>query len=476
MINFEPNSGSLEINEARRSHKRTRETGRTEPVRLRGREVPPSAKRIIHSLRDMGYSFEQAVADVVDNSVRAGATQITIDAQFDGDNSWVRIADNGTGMSEDEICEALRYGSQREYDEDDLGKFGLGLKTASLSQCRRLSVASRNEPRRGDCHAYAWDLTHISNTDRWEVLPITRGSMLKMLSEPLEKSTGTVVLWENLDRVLGYKKPYGEAARKRISNDCRRLEQHLGMVFHRFISGEVKDRQFSITINGNTVVPWDPFCRSESKTIELNPIRLSVDEDGIKGSVILHPYFLPRRDDFSSQEAFARAGCGRWNQMQGFYIYRANRLIQAGGWSNLRARDEHTKGARVAVSFLPAVDEAFKINVAKMRAQLPSSIREKVDGLLGPYLERARAVYAGRDSATNAGGTGTGSGTGTGAGGGAGGVIGGGTGGRGRRTGTDGKTKLLTREQWAREMMLVARLKERPVVRAVLKRMKARGK
>ncbi len=427
-------------------------------------------------MRDMGYDFEQAVADVVDNSVRAGATHISIDVRFDGDDSWVRIADNGSGMSEDEVCEALRYGSQREYDEDDLGKFGLGLKTASLSQCRRLSVASRNKPRRGNVHAYAWDLTHIGKTDRWEVLPVTRGSMLEMLCEPLEKSTGTVVLWENLDRILGYKKPYGEPAFKRLRSDCRRLELHLGMVFHRFLSGEVKGRQFSITLNGNKVEPWDPFCLSESKTVSLPPLRLAIDEDGIKGSVIIHPYILPKKDYFSSHEAFMRAGCNAWNQLQGFYIYRANRLIQAGGWSNLRTRDEHTKLARVAVSFMPAVDEAFKINVAKMRAQLPASVREKVREFLGPYLDRARAIYDRKESVGNASGTGINSGTGSGSGGVAGGATGGGTGGRGRRTGSGGNTKLLTREQWAREMMLVARLKERPVVRAVLKRMKARVK
>lgn len=438
-------------------------------------ELIPSAKRIIHSLRDMGYDFEQAVADVADNSVKAGASDIRIDVQFDGDDSWVRIADNGTGMREDQIREALRYGSQRKYADDDLGKFGLGLKTASLSQCRRLSVASRHDPRRREVSAYAWDLAHISKTDRWEVLSIRKGAMLQMLVEPLDKSTGTVVLWENLDRVLGYRKPYGEAARKRLLYDCRRLEQHLGMVFHRFLSGQVRGRSFSITLNGNKIEAWDPFSPNEAKTVALKPQKLVVDEDGIRGAVIIEPFILPKQDDFSSHEAFLRAGCDAWNQMQGFYIYRANRLIQAGGWSNLRTRDEHTKLARVAVSFMPAVDEAFKINVAKMRAQLPASIREQVRTILQPYLKRAREVYDRKEVVVGSSrGKSDSTGGGTTAGGSV--VTARSSRDRGGRTSGAGTTKLLSCDQWAKELILVAEPKERPVVRAVLGRLKLRSK
>src|SRR5687768_16355260 len=106
-------------------------------------EVIPDARRHMRSLSDMGYDFAQAIADVVDNSIAAEATEVRIDIEFDGDESWVRIADNGAGMRPEVLKEAMRYGANREYDEDDLGKFGLGLKTASMSQCRRLTVASR---------------------------------------------------------------------------------------------------------------------------------------------------------------------------------------------------------------------------------------------------------------------------------------------------------------------------------------------
>lgn len=359
-----------------------------------GIEVIPSAKRLIKSLRDMGYDFSQAVADVVDNSIEAASTLVAIDVEFDGDDSWVRIADNGKGMKPDRLREAMRYGAEREYDKDDLGKFGLGLKTASMSQCQCLSVASRWNNERADIAAYSWDLKHIEKTNRWEILPLERNALGPAIRQPLKDTTGTVVLWQHLDRILGYKHPYGELARKRLSQTCREIELHLGMVFHRFLTGETRSKRFKLFLNGNEIKPWDPFCRSESKSKKLQPIIIPIEHEGISGEVLIEPFVLPHQDDFSSGDAFRHAsGPANWNQQQGFYIYRAGRMIQSGGWSNLRAPDEHTKLARVAVSFSPALDEAFKINVAKMRVQMPSVIRDAVREAIGPVVKLARENY-----------------------------------------------------------------------------------
>ena len=361
---------------------------------MTGIEVIPSAKRLIKSLRDMGYDFSQAIADIVDNSIEAGATVVKIDVQFDGDNSWVRIADNGKGMKPDQLREAMRYGAERDYDEDDLGKFGLGLKTASMSQCQCLSVASRWNPERADIAAYSWDLDHIENTNRWEILPIEKDELGDTIREPLKETKGTVILWQRLDRVLGYKHPYGEFARKRLLQTCREIELHLGMVFHRFLMGEARSKRFKLLVNDNEVKPWDPFCRTEGKTKKLQAITIPVEYEGISGEVHFEPFVLPHQADFSSPEAFHHAGGpANWNQQQGFYIYRAGRMIQSGGWSNLRAPDEHTKLARVAVSLSPSLDEAFKINVAKMRVQLPTSIRDSVRDATGPVVKIAREIY-----------------------------------------------------------------------------------
>lgn len=360
----------------------------------KGHEVIPGARRLIMSLRDMGYDFAQAIADVVDNSIEANASLVTIDVEFDGDNSSVRIADNGKGMTPKQLREAMRYGSEREYGDDDLGKFGLGLKTASMSQCQCLSVASRCNADRANIAAYTWDLDHIQKTNRWEILPIEDSDLGPAIRQPLKENTGTVVLWQRLDRILGYKHPYGEKARKQLSQMCREIEQHLSMVFHLFLSGKVARKKLRILVNGNEVKPWDAFCQTELKTKKLQPIKFQVEHEGVHGEVLLQPFVLPHQDDFSSPEAFRLAsGPNNWNQQQGFYIYRANRMIQSGGWSNLRTPDEHTKLARVVVSFSPLLDEAFKINVAKMRVQLPAKIREDVKEAIIPVTRLAREVY-----------------------------------------------------------------------------------
>lgn len=363
-------------------------------------EVIPDAKRLIHSLRDMGYDFAAAVSDLVDNSIEAGATLVAIDIEFAGDDSWVRIADNGKGMKPADIREAMRYGSEREYTDEDLGKFGLGMKVASLSQCQRMSVASRTSRERAEIAAYCWDLEHIAKSKRWEIVELDRESMGATLRTPLIDTSGTVVLWQRLDRLLGYQYPYGEHARKRLLGMCREAEEYLAMVFHRFLSGEAKGRKkLRIVLNGNEVRAWDPFARSEPETKALSPIPIRIEDGQISGYVVLDPFVLPQQSRFSSPEAFKRtSGLNNWNQQQGFYIYRADRLIQSGGWSRLRTLDEHTKLARVALRFSPQLDDAFKVNVAKMKVQIPQQIREQIEHALKPVIKMAQEAYR-RDGA-----------------------------------------------------------------------------
>lgn len=364
-------------------------------ARTNGHEVIPSAKRLIRSLRDMGYDFSTAVADIVDNSIEAGSTNVFINIEFNGDNSWVRIADNGIGMGVEQLQEAMRYGSERDYDnEKDLGKFGLGLKTASMSQCQRMIVASRCDQNQKAIHAYCWDMNHVDLTNKWEILKVPKKELKSILNHYLDDSTGTVVFWQRLDRILGYKHPYGDFAKKRLLGMCRDLEEHLSMVFHRFLAGEVPGKRLKIMLNGNNVEPWDPFARQEIKTLILDPIPLHLEHEGKTGIVTLEPYVLPPKDDFSSTDSFNLAsGPKKWNRQQGFYIYRANRLIQSGGWCGLKTIDEHLKLARIAINFSPHLDEAFKINVSKMNVQLPVQIREQMENATRPVAKLAQDTY-----------------------------------------------------------------------------------
>jgi len=425
----------------------------------KGHELIPSAKRLISSLRDMGYDFAQAVADVVDNSVEAGATLINIDVEFDGNDSWVRIADNGKGMKPDVLREAMRYGAERKYEEDDLGKFGLGLKTASMSQCQRLSVASRWSEGRCEINAFSWDLAHIQQTNRWEVLKLKGKEITPLMANPLKNNKGTVVLWQRLDRILGYKYPYGEMAKKKLSMICREIELHLGMVFHKFIKGEVRGKRFKLLLNGNLIEPWDPFCQEQKKTKKLSQLNIPVKHEGISGEVVIEPFILPHKDDFATLEEFqAASGPANWNQQQGFYIYRAGRMIQSGGWSGFRTIDEHTKLARISVSFAPSLDEAFKINVAKMRVQLPSIIKEEVLKSITSVVRMAREIYDRKEIKTSTGSSKKAKQATTSV--------------KNERIYDDKKhsPEVFSFKQWAQQIMLFATSKEREVINALLSR------
>ena len=179
-------------------------------------ELIPSAKRLIRSLRDIGYEFVDAVADIVDNAVEAEATAINITLNFDGEESYLTIADNGVGMASKEVQEALRFGSNRTYGEsEDLGRYGLGLKTASLSQAEKLTVSSRRSEERARIISYCWSLEHIDKTNRWEILKIETEDLKKEVRQHLHETTGTVVTWERLGRLLGYKYPAGEHAKNK---------------------------------------------------------------------------------------------------------------------------------------------------------------------------------------------------------------------------------------------------------------------
>lgn len=355
----------------------------------------PSAARLATALRDVGYDFSGAVADLIDNSIAAGATAVDITARFDAGESWIRIADNGTGMDGATLNEALRFGSRRDYEFDDLGKFGLGLKTASLSQCRRVLVGSRTSKQRARLEVRALDLDLMQQHDTWEIDILSGSDRPSEVTEPLQAVPGTVVVWRNLDRLLPYKRRDGERARKGLLKSLEDLDQYLGMVFHRFLAGEVpRRRKLTITINGTVVDPWDPFARDEEATEELPMAEFDVIHDGAVGVVTFRPFVLPNKFQFSTPHAHERYGRSRWNQSQGLWVYRANRLIQDGGWRYLRSADEHTKYARAALDFSPDLDDAFGINIAKMRVNLPGTLKSDLQAPVEALVRRAKQRYS----------------------------------------------------------------------------------
>jgi hypothetical protein len=357
-------------------------------------EVTPSAARLTRSLRDVGYDFPSAVADLVDNSISANATHVQVIIEFDGVRSHVLIADDGTGMSENALVEALRFGSRRTYDDKDLGRYGLGLKTASLSQGRSVAVITRRAASVDRVFIRELNLDLIEEVDEWLVVQPRRSAETDRARELLGDGTGTVVLWRSLDRVLPEKRPDGSWARRRIENHARRTAEHMALVFHRFLEGLPDGRKVTISVNGEKVQPWNPFAPGEEHCHELAPQNFEITVGDFFGSVRLRRFVLPARPQFSSQEAFERlSGPLNWNRQQGLYVYRADRLVQWGGWAGIRGIDEHTKLARASLDFDTSLDPVFNINVSKMRVSMPPQLRQMIEASVNDLCLAANAAY-----------------------------------------------------------------------------------
>lgn len=345
----------------------------------RSYEVAPRAARLTNSMRDIGYDFPTAIADLIDNSITAGATRVEVDLHHEGEDSHVTVIDNGSGMTANGLNEALRFGSNSIYTTGDLGRFGLGLKTASLSQCRRVSVVSRINPERGRISCRTLDLDIIEDWDEWLIVADASSPAVDAAKARLASGRGTAVIWESMDRVLPASMTNNGWGRRRLAQLAERTAEHISMVFHRFLAGEM-GRPLSIAVNGRELEPWDPFARCEPATTVLEPVCFELPSDQVVSRVWLHRYILPPRDSFSAAEQFERlSGPLKWNRQQGIYMYRAGRLVQSGGWNGIRGLDEHTKLARCSLEFVTDLDHHFQVNVAKMRINLPPTMRQMLE-------------------------------------------------------------------------------------------------
>jgi hypothetical protein len=355
--------------------------------------ITPSAARLTESLRDIGYDFPAAVADIVDNSIMAGAGRVDILIEFDGTDSFVSVADDGCGMTANGLIEALRYGTRRTYPRGDLGRYGLGLKTASLSQCRSVTVVTRSSPLGARVTSRMLDLDLIAEWDEWLVVDPGGDQVVTGARRLLDDGPGTVVIWRKLDRVLPEKRPHGNWGKRRLEGMAAKTAEHLGIVFHRFLEGTAS-QNLMITMNGEKVEPWNPFAPGEPARIELPPQRFEVAAARSAGKATLQRYVLPSRDQFSSPAQFDRlSGPLNWNRQQGLYIYRADRLVQWGGWNGIRGIDEHTKLARASLDFDTDLDSAFNINVAKMRATIPPQLRQMLERPINELCGQADDIY-----------------------------------------------------------------------------------
>ena len=340
-------------------------------------ELIPDPARTIEGLRDTGYTFETAVADLVDNSIAAGSTTVDIQILLDmrGDVRLM-IADDGCGMDRRELRQAMTYGSPKRRDPASLGKFGLGLKTASTAFCRRLSVVSRAA---GVLPVMAtWDLDHVGAKNKWLLQESDEPDVeaIDRLDAVAGLGSGTVVVWDKVDRLLReYKKPGAGPQRRALKRKCDDLGEHLAMTFQRFLDPtDSRGRNLKVLLNGESVVPWDPFQTDLAELVAKDTVAVTVEEDvtETEAEFLVQAFILPRRADFPNEERAKDAKLG--SNRQGLYIYREQRLIHAGSWLRMFKVEPHLSLLRVEFSFDHRLDQAFHLDVKKSQILLDDEL------------------------------------------------------------------------------------------------------
>lgn len=353
---------------------------------MKTKPLPPYAPTIIESTRAIGYTLEAAIADIVDNSISASASCADI-FFFPVGDSYIAILDDGCGMDADALETAMRYGSQNpneKRDPNDLGRFGLGLKTASLSQCRTLTVASKQGNR---IEARCWDIDHVTEALDWSLLVLDSEEEFNAIPqiEALRKlKSGTLVVWQNLDRLKVGELNFSRSMGKKM-NDVR---SHLALVFHRYISGEPGIKKIQLRMNNTSVEPADPFLSKRNTQVMSDEIMK------ISGSkVVVRPYILPHISNLTSDEILALGGKDGLRKSQGFYIYRNKRLLVWGTWFRMMRQAELSKLARVQVDIPNELDSLWTLDIKKSTAMPPEEVRNNLEAVIERLAEHSKRTW-----------------------------------------------------------------------------------
>lgn len=352
---------------------------------MKTKKLPPYAPTLIESTRAIGYSLETAVADIIDNSIAAEAKKVDI-YFFPIDAAYIAILDNGRGISETELDLAMQYGSKNPMDtrdEKDLGRFGLGLKTASLSQCRCLTVITKQG---AVVEARRWDIDHVAEVGDWSLLILDPEeiSSIPQINELLKYESGTLVVWQKLDRLKAGEINFELALGRKID----RVRSHLSLVYHRYLIGEPGIVKLQISINGEKVPAADPFLTKKS-------IQAMADEtlviDGHK--IIVKPYILPHISKITAEEVKQLGGKEGLRKQQGFYVYRNKRLLVWGTWFRMMRQGDLSKLARIQVDIPNTLDDLWTLDIKKSSALPPAEVRKNLEIIIDKIAERSKRTW-----------------------------------------------------------------------------------
>ncbi len=353
-------------------------------------ELVPDASNLIESQRSVGYTFETAIADIVDNSVSANATRI--DINFNNQQKYVSILDNGYGMSKIELLQAMKYGSRSIYDlrtQDDLGRFGLGLKMASFSQCRKLTVVSIKD---GEYSGAVWDLDVVKKKNAW-IVQILNDEEIRnthRFSELGILSSGTLVIWEKFDKLEQY-----ADFKFNFDESLEKTENHLSLVFHRFL----QENQIDIFFNQRAIDFVDPFFISNKAT---QPKSSDVIfENSRNARIDIKPYIVPYQKRLSQKERHVLKKFEHCKLGPGLYIYRNRRLIAWGKWFRLVRPNELANLARIQIDIPNTIDDLWEIDVKKSQLNIPTSLRTQLRNVITKSIGESERVYKYRGTKRN---------------------------------------------------------------------------
>lgn len=353
--------------------------------------LEPRADILMTAIRSIGYTFESALADIIDNSISSGASNIHINFSSISP-AYISILDDGCGMNPDELRQAMKYGSKdvrEKREKEDLGRFGLGLKTASLSQCKRLTVISKKD---GHIYGARWDLDIIQKKQAWilEVLSETEVEAAYPCSTfiPLRNlktyETGTIVLWENFDRMLDGSNDVETLFNQKVKD----AKNHLEMVFHNFLDSSFS-HHVKMFFNLRELKGKDPFLKKHPGTQPL-----SDEEICLQGEIIkVKPYILPYLNKLSEDDINLLGGIEELRHKQGIYVYRNNRLIIWGTWFRLDSKGELNKLARIRVDIPNSLDSIWEVDIKKSMAILPDIIKQNLRNIVKKSISKSERVY-----------------------------------------------------------------------------------
>lgn len=341
----------------------------------------PNPKSTINSYRSFGYNLSTAIADIIDNSISANADEIRLEYKWDGQDSFISISDNGIGMNKDELVLAMTPGSKDPEElrnEKDLGRFGMGLKTASFSQCKRLTCITKREN-------YAtikrcWDIDYINSENEWQLLDyVSDNSFLENIDK---QKSGTLILWEKLDRIIGNAETRNESVKNAFYQELVSVKEHLSLVFHKFI----ESKRIKIFFQNDEIEPYNPFL------LNLNP-KPEMGQPEIFGNVEITYFILPHMSEIGKTDYEDSGGSLGWFNAQGFYIYRGDRLLVAGDWLGLEKKRDYSKLARIMVNFTNANDFNWHLDIKKSTAMPPIEIRRELLRIAKIAIMKSAKIY-----------------------------------------------------------------------------------